>query len=447
MSYDNNNKCVDCFKLITDISARCRKCSRRQLQSHKNREKDKIVILEMFQSGFKIGEIAKKLNCSNVKVSGILGECGFDNLQSISSRRYSIDESVMDTDTPEKYYILGLLATDGTVSLNRNSKYVSVSLHRSDDVLLNDLRSIFKTDKPLHYSSTDNQAVFTIFSSRIYDIVASFGIVGQKSLTLEIKKDIPDKFLADFLRGCFDGDGGIREERGKADILLCISGSRVFAEQIVNYYKRMGIDVYCYNYFDTKNNNYKYHIKKCGKGGLFILANLYKSAGLFLPRKYEKFLELTRLTIDEMMMEMAFTCAGRSTCIRRKVGCIITNEDKTNILAMGYNGGIKNFANSCESSLPGQCGCVHAEANALIKANGPILYCTTLPCYNCAKLIVNAGVKQVYYGCEYRYNKVQGVFGRAGVSLKRISKDGEKRKDYKWKLEILKILNKENPAR
>lgn len=357
-----------------------------------------------------------------------------------------IDETVFDKENSEKYYILGLLATDGTISKNRNSKYIDIGLHKNDKVLLNDLRRVFSTNKPLSSSSSDNQLRLTIFSEKMYDVVASYGIYGKKSLTLNIIKPIPIRFLPDFLRGCFDGDGGIRKSKnGTADILLCVSGSKLFAHQIKSYYNKLGFKVYLYKYLKPETGNYLYNVKKSGQGGLFILANLYKNAGLFMPRKYEKFLELTRLTTDEMMMEIAFTCASRSTCIRRKVGCVITNQEKTNILSMGYNGGIRGLSNSCESAMPGKCGCVHAEANVLIKANGPILYCTTMPCYDCAKLIVNAGIKQVYYGCEYRYDKVSGVFGRAGIGLKKISKTGNGRMDYKWKLDILKILNKENP--
>jgi dCMP deaminase len=121
-----------------------------------------------------------------------------------------------------------------------------------------------------------------------------------------------------------------------------------------------------------------------------------------------------------MMMQIAQVVSTRSTCARLQVGCILTNlEDNTNrnstwderrshtrILAMGYNGMESGGKNECDSSEPGQCGCIHAEMNALIKAPpGPkAVFVTTSPCLMCSRLMINADVRQVFYGKEYRRN-------------------------------------------
>lgn len=114
-----------------------------------------------------------------------------------------------------------------------------------------------------------------------------------------------------------------------------------------------------------------------------------------------------RPTKHEMLMEMAQTVARRSTCSRLQVGCIVANLDGqplTRILAMGYNGMEAGGQNECDSSLPGQCGCIHAEVNALIKAEpGPkAVFVTVSPCLTCARLMINADVREVYYGTAYR---------------------------------------------
>lgn len=128
----------------------------------------------------------------------------------------------------------------------------------------------------------------------------------------------------------------------------------------------------------------------------------------------------------EMMMQIAHVVKARSTCSRLQVGCILTNLDPyrfrtgatypesvtpwdrhtshTRILAMGYNGMEAGGKNECDSTEPGQCGCIHAEQNALIKAApGPkACFVTTSPCLMCARLMINAGVQMVYYDKPYR---------------------------------------------
>lgn len=118
-----------------------------------------------------------------------------------------------------------------------------------------------------------------------------------------------------------------------------------------------------------------------------------------------------RPTKIETMMEMAVVMARRSTCSRLQVGCIITNLDTLNpgyshtrILAMGYNGMEAGGKNECDSSEPGKCGCIHAEQNALIKAEpGPkAAFVTTSPCMMCARLLVNAQVQWLFFLTAYR---------------------------------------------
>jgi deoxycytidylate deaminase len=117
---------------------------------------------------------------------------------------------------------------------------------------------------------------------------------------------------------------------------------------------------------------------------------------------------MTRPTREQSMMEMAETMSRRSTCARAKVGCIITDYDMTRVYAMGHNGGVRGGANGCASpDKVGGCGCVHAEANALVKlsteAQGLVLFTTVSPCEYCAKLIVNQGhIRAVRYRHQYR---------------------------------------------
>src|SRR5947199_8188236 len=75
-----------------------------------------------------------------------------------------------------------------------------------------------------------------------------------------------------------------------------------------------------------------------------------------------------RIPLEEVFMRMAEELAKRSTCARNQVGSVITTADLTQVLGIGFNGNARGLPNRCDSSEPGRCGCIHSEANALIKA-------------------------------------------------------------------------------
>lgn len=421
-------RCEVCNAKICDCSTYCRKCSRISLYRTPDIIERNDKILSLYEEGLSTLDVAQIVGLSQSRIQQILG-----GMTKLTRHKYTFDDGVWGSDTPEKYYLLGLFAVDGTVSKNDGKyKFIEISLKESDRVLLEDIKKVFKTEKPIYVDR--DQLKLNIYSDASYDYLCKFGITERKSKTLKILEAIPENRIVHFLRGVFDGDGCITGDKS-ADITLCVTASKEFATQIIDLYNIIGFDVLCYN------SDGKYIIKKCGKDGLKILATLYASGGMFLPRKYEKLQKFARLSLDEVMIDVAHIMAKRSTCIRRKVGCVITNAEKTNIISIGYNGSVAGGANHCESSFPGECGCIHAEENALIKNNnnGKFLYCTTIPCKKCAKLIVNAGIKKVFYDSEYRYSYSLGLFNRSGISCYKINKSS-----FKWKNEIAEILEWKN---
>ena len=133
---------------------------------------------------------------------------------------------------------------------------------------------------------------------------------------------------------------------------------------------------------------------------------------------------MKRQTLSQTLMGFAELLSKRSTCARLQVGCIISSADGQRIYSYGYNGNARKFPNSCDSEEPGKCGCIHAEANALIKVGvadpTKIVYCTCMPCKMCAKMIVNSGASAVYYRNAYRLAEGQAVLRRARIPTKRI---------------------------
>lgn len=129
--------------------------------------------------------------------------------------------------------------------------------------------------------------------------------------------------------------------------------------------------------------------------------------------------ERERIPLYEVYMRMAEDLAKRSTCGRLQVGTVVTDAHLENVLAIGYNGNARGLPNRCDSTVPGQCGCIHSEVNALIKAPGSIrdkvVFVTNSPCVMCAKLVINSGVTHVFYRQAYRDPSGIELLARAGV--------------------------------
>ncbi len=126
---------------------------------------------------------------------------------------------------------------------------------------------------------------------------------------------------------------------------------------------------------------------------------------------------------DKRYIEMAMIWAQNSYCKRRQVGALIVKEKM--IISDGYNGTPSGFENVCEDEEGVTKPYVlHAEANAITKvakshnsSDNSTLYVTTSPCMECAKLIIQSGIKRVVY-CN-RYHKTDGLdlLKRAGIEL------------------------------
>jgi dCMP deaminase len=127
-----------------------------------------------------------------------------------------------------------------------------------------------------------------------------------------------------------------------------------------------------------------------------------------------------RIPLYEVYMRMAEELAKRSTCARLQVGTVVTDQRLENVLAIGYNGNARGLPNKCDSTVPGNCGCIHSEMNALVKAPGnardKVVFVSASPCVMCAKLIINSGVTHVFYRKAYRDPSGIEVLAHAGVT-------------------------------
>jgi dCMP deaminase len=145
----------------------------------------------------------------------------------------------------------------------------------------------------------------------------------------------------------------------------------------------------------------------------------------------------SRPSWHEYFMGITSLVAARATCIRRKVGAVLVKDRR--ILCSGYNGAPAGIAHCRETgclreklNVPSGekhelCRGVHAEQNVIIQAayhgiavQGAVLYCTNQPCSICAKMIINAGIKTVYFQEGYDDPMTIQMFDAAGVELIRL---------------------------
>ncbi len=147
---------------------------------------------------------------------------------------------------------------------------------------------------------------------------------------------------------------------------------------------------------------------------------------------------------DEYFMEITRLVARRSTCMRRSVGAVLV-KDK-NILATGYNGAPSGVAHCLDVGCLRErmavqsgerhelCRGLHAEQNAIIQAakhgtniNGATLYCTTMPCIICTKMLINAGILRIVYAQGYPDQLAEEMIEEAGIETKMFDESGQEK--------------------
>ena len=141
---------------------------------------------------------------------------------------------------------------------------------------------------------------------------------------------------------------------------------------------------------------------------------------------------------DTYFMDIAHVVSTRGNCSRRRVAAIIVKDRR--IISTGYNGtprGVKNCMDGgcarCASNAPsgsglGECICSHAEENSITQAayhgistKDATIYVTLSPCLTCAKMIINAGIKEVIYDEEYSFNQqTRALLAEAKVLCRQI---------------------------
>ena len=203
---------------------------------------------------------------------------------------FDIDENFFNNWSPEMAYVLGLIITDGCIS-----KTGTVSLDINDKQLLEQVKKAMGSEHKIEPSKHQKGLYYFHFTrEKLTEDLHRFNILPRKSLTVKFP-DVPKDFLADFIRGVFDGDGSVFFDKRRPNFPLrskFVSGSKNFIQSLENSLCILGMPKRTIYRQKTKNG-WSYMFIYDHKDSVKLFNILYKNVqnGLFLERKYKRFLE------------------------------------------------------------------------------------------------------------------------------------------------------------
>lgn len=142
---------------------------------------------------------------------------------------------------------------------------------------------------------------------------------------------------------------------------------------------------------------------------------------------------MERISWNQYFMAQSHLLALRSTCTRLMVGATIVRDKR--IIAGGYNGSVSGGVHCIDEGCyieDGHCvRTIHAEANALLQCakfgvatEGADIYVTHFPCLQCAKQLIQSGIKTIYYAADYKNSKfAEELFKTVGVKTEKVELD------------------------
>jgi len=203
---------------------------------------------------------------------------------------FDINENFFSSWSSEMAYVLGLIATDGCVS-----KSGTVSLCINDKDLLEKVRRVMGSEHKICQSKhQEGLYCFHFARPRLVNDLAGLGILPRKSLNIKFPA-VPDAFLIDFIRGVFDGDGSVFFDKRSKNYPIrtkFTGSSKEFIEKLELALQKLWMPVRRI-YGQPTKNAISYMFKYGHKASEKLFAIMYKDVrkGLFLERKYNKFLD------------------------------------------------------------------------------------------------------------------------------------------------------------
>lgn len=260
-------------------------------------------IISFYLSGKDTYQTAKEYKCSQTFVTNILKKNNITRRSTHSyTTRYISNENFFDViDCENKAYFLGLMYADGNNYIKGCHSYeISIKLQEQDKIILETFRDLIspksevkiKPDKStpnIHYQLKIN-------SKKMSKQLSDLGCVPNKSLILEFPQFIDAKLIVHFIRGYFDGDGSIYNKKpkktGYINYAWQITSTNMFNNKVKSIIEDL-LKVHCSQSLSRPKTNKITTTLSVG-GNLQVMKVLdwlYKDATIYLPRKYEKYLE------------------------------------------------------------------------------------------------------------------------------------------------------------
>ena len=202
---------------------------------------------------------------------------------------YEINDRFFGKWSPEMAYILGLIATDGCIS-----KSGTISLCINDKDLLEKVKVIMGSTHAIRQSGYQERLyIFNFAREKLVSDLKDLGISPKKSLNINFP-DVPKKYLKDFIRGVFDGDGSVFFEKKSPNFPLrasFVGSSKSFLDSLENSLRKLGMPKRNIYRQKTKNST-SYMFRYAHKDSIKLFKLMYKDTlknELYLKRKYDKF--------------------------------------------------------------------------------------------------------------------------------------------------------------
>lgn len=259
-------------------------------------------VIDLYNSGKQQREIAEVLYCKQTTVSSILQRNGIKTRVGKKITYTDVNSLFFkEINSEENAYFLGLLYADGNIS--KNITCMSLKLKSNDQIILEKFRDIISPSSPIKITQNKNSpntySYFRINQKEICEQLIALGCVPNKSLILTFPTQVPTNLIRHFLRGYSDGDGCIYKNHFKnkktINTIWKIVSTKQFCQQTAKILKEeLGVNC-SISLSRPKTNQITTTLSVGGNQQVKkVLDWLYQDATIYLPRKYDKYLEFNQ---------------------------------------------------------------------------------------------------------------------------------------------------------
>lgn len=277
------------------------KTSERILKSidFKHMNKDSINLMKDIESGLSVQECSHKYSCSDSNIKAFIKRHNINKIYNHRFNNYNDPYYFSNINTNNKAYILGFIAADGYVG-----NTIKIGLHSKDREILEKIiidvgiKNINIKDKLVFNSFNKKLTPISILSFGIKEMIFNLNNLGfnkNKTISFEFP-NIEKQYYLDFIRGYVDGDGSFTRDKNNR-YSFTLEGTKEFLLFIKKFFEdsyNIKFNTDLYKRFNT--DNCCYTLRASGKNNVIKLLDLlYKDSELYLERKYNKYLEITKL--------------------------------------------------------------------------------------------------------------------------------------------------------